>query len=182
MARQARHCAWLGVSQSDQVAIGHSDQRQQWRLQLGLGRSRPCEPDHFHSVDLLGIVRPRRMPRGPRKGSGPSSELVGCLRTSRASTRDAYGRSILDEVKQDSAAYARVVQTLRRRLLKSVIPEVAGGFVRYPGLKARAASETDETLGEIVRASLGLLRGCWCFSPSITICFRCAIPSTVARA
>jgi hypothetical protein len=75
-----------------------------------------------------------------------------------ASEPDAYGRSIIDGLKRESSAYARaVVHDVRRRLLDTVLPEIAGGFVVYRAVERGAGTETDETLEEIVRASLGLV-------------------------
>ncbi len=144
---------------SDRVAWGILTNGCEWRLYS----SAWGDPDlastltTFHSVDLLGIVRPSYA-QGSTEGQRTQFRSWLAAFGPRASTRNAYGRSILDEVKRDSAAYAReVVQTLRRRLLESVIPEVAGGFVRYRASRQGRPSETDETLEEIVRASLGLV-------------------------
>lgn len=148
-----------GCLLSDHVVWGILTNGYEWRLYS----SAWGDPDlagtlaTFHSVDLLGIVRPSS-DQGPTDGQWTQFQNWLAVFGPRASTRDAYGRSILDEVKRDSAAYAReVVRTLRRRLLESVIPEIAGGFVHYRASGQGRSSETDETLEEIIRASLGLV-------------------------
>lgn len=144
---------------SDRVAWGILTNGREWRLYS----SAWGDPDlastlsTFHSADLLDIVG-NSSSEGPTDGQRVQFRDWLAAFGPRALIRDGSGRSILNEVKLNASAYARdVVRTLRRRLLESVIPEIAGGFVRFRASGQGRPSETDEALEEIVRASFGLV-------------------------
>ena len=112
----------------------------------------------FHAVDLLDIFGSSGVAEGPSDAQRQRFQSWTAVFGPGASVPDAYGRSMTDGLKRESSAYAReVVRDLRRRLLESILPEIAGGFIIYRSVELGANVETDETLEEIARAGLGLV-------------------------
>ncbi|MBN1250454.1 MAG: hypothetical protein JXC32_22515 [Anaerolineae bacterium] len=150
----------VGRLLSEGVAWGILTNGREWRLYS----SAWGDPDvgstlgTFHGVDLSDILG---LPQGAEGPTDAQLQRFGhwiAVFGPDASTPDNRGRTIIDSLKRESSAYARsVVRDLRRRLLESVVPEIAGGFVAYRTAERGANTETDETLDEIARASLGLV-------------------------
>lgn len=70
----------------------------------------------------------------------------------------AGGHVLVERLKRESARYAHTVtRWLRRRLLESVLPEIAGGFVAFRYRTHNIRTETPEALRDISRASLGFV-------------------------
>ena len=97
-------------------------------------------PHASHSSHLASFFRWWLLFRSTALVEGPSRDSLWAeLRSERAS----YGR--------------RMVQRLRERVLESILPEIAGGFVAYRFHERGVRTEPAEDLREIVQASLSLL-------------------------
>ena len=71
---------------------------------------------------------------------------------------DSQGRTFVQRIHEGSATYAREISDkLKKLVFDEVMPEIAGGFVAYRRERLGVGQETDVTLAEIYRASLGLL-------------------------
>ena len=71
---------------------------------------------------------------------------------------DAQGHNFVQHVAAGSASYAaEVSDKLKDLVFRQVMPEVAAGFIAYRRERLGIAQESDATLAEIYRASLGLL-------------------------
>jgi len=147
----------LGV---DDVQWGIVTNGRQWRLY----RSSQGDPDigcaaaEYYDVDLtgiLGLVRPDEALRATQRYD---LTVWWALFGSAAYVATAGRPALTTTLKRASAAYARRITTLlREQLLTAVLPEIAGGFVTYRRERLGVETESDATLRDIMRASLGLV-------------------------
>ncbi|MCX6031108.1 MAG: N-6 DNA methylase [Chloroflexi bacterium] len=137
-------CPW-GILTNGQV----------WRL---YSREVSSTASEFYEVDL-GLIFDFLPPDGE-----PTPEQLGAFKLwwlffrRDAFVPDAQGRHFGQRVAAGSATYAREVSDkLKDLVYREVMPGVAAGFIAYRRERLGIAQETDATLAEIYRASLGLL-------------------------
>ncbi len=142
-----------------------------WRLYSREANSTASE---FYEVDLATVfVEDASLPVGAGLAPAPVSaeERAGArpaptdafkrfwLFFRRAAfVPDAGGRNFVQRVAEGSASYAREVSDkLKELVFAEVMPEVAAGFIAFRQERLGITAETDASLAEIYRASLGLL-------------------------
>ncbi len=132
----------------------------QWRLYCS-SQGDPdigCAAAEYYDVDLTGILDLVRPDEAPRVTQRHELAVWWALFGADAYVATAGRPASTTRLKQASAAYARRITTrLREQLLSAVLPEIAGGFVTYRRERLGIETESDATLRDIMRASLGLV-------------------------
>jgi len=132
----------------------------QWRLY----RSSPgdsdvgCTATEYYEINLSAILEPVGTDGALRESQRRDLAVWRLLFGAESYLGSTVSPSTAEGLKRDSAAYARqVTQKLREVLLTAVLPEIAGGFVAYRSRHLGVEAETEATLKDIMRGSLGLV-------------------------